>query len=110
MEVDGRGHRSKKIKAADQRKDAYLKANGWTVLRFWNWDVLRDLETATQTIVAAASSSTSKPEQGTTSPTPSVVHNCHAAKNMGGGNDDKASQRAQAVLELQEHLPQARVI
>jgi len=38
VEVDGHSHRSRK--AQDQKKDEKLASLGWTVLRFWNWDIL----------------------------------------------------------------------
>lgn len=38
IEVDGHSHRSRKDQ--DAKKDAVLTSLGWTVLRFWNWDIL----------------------------------------------------------------------
>jgi hypothetical protein len=38
IELDGHTHRSRTSK--DQKKDAKLATLGWTVLRFWNWDIL----------------------------------------------------------------------
>src|SRR5436305_6521878 len=38
IEVDGESHHSRR--ASDQKKDAKLASLGWTVLRFWNKDIL----------------------------------------------------------------------
>ena len=40
IEVDGTSHRSLISKERDARKTAYLESLGWTVLRFWNKDIL----------------------------------------------------------------------
>ena len=40
IEVDGPSHFSKKSQEQDQRKEDYLASQGWTVLRFWNKDIL----------------------------------------------------------------------
>lgn len=42
VEVDG-GHHSEQL-AYDYRRDAYLKSEGFTVLRFWNNQVLNETE------------------------------------------------------------------
>ena len=36
IELDGSHHAES---ASDRRRDAFLKANGWRVLRFWNGDL-----------------------------------------------------------------------
>lgn len=40
VEVDGPSHYVLVTRAADKRKDGFLTSNGWTVLRFWNKDIL----------------------------------------------------------------------
>jgi hypothetical protein len=40
IEVDGSSHRARIWQDRDARKTAYLVALGWTVLRFWNKDIL----------------------------------------------------------------------
>lgn len=64
VEIDGQGHLSKLVKERDARKDAWLKRNGWTVLRFSNREVDRNLDSVLREIRLA--SSTSKQELGTT--------------------------------------------
>lgn len=44
VEVDGHSHRSRR--ALDEKKDAKLASLGWTVLRFWNWEILDWLDSA----------------------------------------------------------------
>jgi very-short-patch-repair endonuclease len=40
IEVDGGTHRMTIWKQRDAKKEAYLRSLGWTVLRFWNKDIL----------------------------------------------------------------------
>src|SRR5207253_2925886 len=44
IEIDGETHRNPRARDADARKEKFLRGNGWTVLRFWNQDVMEDLE------------------------------------------------------------------
>ncbi|MCM2474001.1 endonuclease domain-containing protein [Rhizobium sp. CG5] len=44
VEVDGSQHGNDGDLAYDQARTARLEADGWTVLRFWNDDVLRDID------------------------------------------------------------------
>jgi len=50
IEVDGGQHNAD---SADEARDAFLRRSGWTVLRFWNHDVIGNREGVLQTIVAA---------------------------------------------------------
>ncbi len=47
VEADGSQHAES---GYDQRRDAYLKGQGFTVLRFWNSDVLKDSNAVAETI------------------------------------------------------------
>ncbi|MFM8746677.1 MAG: endonuclease domain-containing protein [Aestuariivirga sp.] len=49
-EIDGGQHAGR---AADKKRDAHLAALGYTVLRFWNSDVLNDMNAVAETILAA---------------------------------------------------------
>ncbi|WP_192256035.1 endonuclease domain-containing protein [Mesorhizobium silamurunense] len=49
VEVDGSQHADS---LHDQERDAELKARGFRVLRFWNDDVLKDLNAVCDTIIA----------------------------------------------------------
>ena len=44
VEIDGTQHAQDLDLAYDRARTARLEADGWTVLRFWNEDVLRDLD------------------------------------------------------------------
>ena len=54
VEVDGSQHASKAGVCSDSVRDAKLKSLGWTVLRFWNDDVIRDIDAVCDHIVIAA--------------------------------------------------------
>ncbi|TGS89740.1 endonuclease domain-containing protein, partial [Mesorhizobium sp. M2D.F.Ca.ET.178.01.1.1] len=49
IEIDGSQHADS---LRDQARDAALKARGFRVLRFWNDDVLKDLDAVCDTIIA----------------------------------------------------------
>ena len=51
VELDG-GHHGEQV-AADEARTRYLEANGWTVLRFWNYDVLANPEGVVETMLSA---------------------------------------------------------
>ena len=44
VEVDGSGHAQADTLVADAVRDERLSALGWTILRFWNDDVLKDID------------------------------------------------------------------
>ncbi|MER8571218.1 DUF559 domain-containing protein [Mesorhizobium sp. M1338] len=50
VEVDGSQHAGNKY---DQARDRFMVSNDWSVLRFWNVDVLKDREAVLDTILAA---------------------------------------------------------
>ncbi|RWC22877.1 endonuclease domain-containing protein [Mesorhizobium sp.] len=50
VEIDGSQHAGNKY---DQNRDRFMVSNGWSVLRFWNVDILKDREAVLQTILAA---------------------------------------------------------
>ena len=54
VEVDGSQHGEEATAIHDEARSAYLKSRGWTILRFWNGDVLRDIDGVCQHIVIAA--------------------------------------------------------
>jgi len=58
IEVDGRSHECVTVKAKDQKKDQFLTEQGWQVLRFWNHEVLEDIDTVVETVMAAVKCST----------------------------------------------------
>jgi very-short-patch-repair endonuclease len=54
VELDGSQHADAERAASDSKRTQRLEQDGWTVLRFWNDDVLRDIDNVCQHIVIAA--------------------------------------------------------
>ncbi len=54
LEVDGSQHGDASLIEADAYRTMRLEQDGWTVLRFWNDDVIRDIDNVCQHIVIAA--------------------------------------------------------
>ncbi|MDE1992790.1 MAG: endonuclease domain-containing protein [Rhizobiaceae bacterium] len=44
VEVDGSQHANDREQVYDSERSSRLEADGWTVMRFWNDDVLRDID------------------------------------------------------------------
>ena len=53
VEIDGGQHNEKEGIANDQRRTQWLEKDGFRVLRFWNHEVLNQLESVTETILNA---------------------------------------------------------
>jgi very-short-patch-repair endonuclease len=54
VEVDGATHRTPEQIDYDRRRERYLEANDWRVVRFWNREVYENLDGALETISRAA--------------------------------------------------------
>ncbi|WP_244508074.1 endonuclease domain-containing protein [Mesorhizobium sp. ORS 3428] len=54
VEVDGSQHGDAGHAEADEGRTKRLEQDGWTVLRFWNNDVIRDIDNVCQHIVIVA--------------------------------------------------------
>ncbi|RWN57294.1 DUF559 domain-containing protein [Mesorhizobium sp.] len=54
VELDGSQHAQAEASASDAYRSSRLEANGWTILRFWNDDVIRDIDNVCQHIVIVA--------------------------------------------------------
>jgi very-short-patch-repair endonuclease len=54
VEVDGSQHAAEPVASRDGDRTAKLESLGWTVLRFWNDDILRDIDNICQHIVIMA--------------------------------------------------------
>ncbi len=52
VELDGTQHADERNLKLDAERTQYLESRGWAVLRFWNDDVLRDLEGVCAHIIA----------------------------------------------------------
>jgi len=51
VEVDGSQHTEDAQLAIDEQRRRRLESDGWTVLRFWNEDILRDIDNVCRHIV-----------------------------------------------------------
>src|SRR5262249_8806156 len=51
IELDGGGHAEEVQKSKDENKEFYLKEQGYTILRFWNNEVIRNKEAVLETIL-----------------------------------------------------------
>jgi very-short-patch-repair endonuclease len=76
IEVDGGGHGEARQLAADRRRTAYLASRGYRVLRFWNNEVLKEIEGVMTLIYAAV-----HPQEAPPTPDPSPPRVMH----VGGG-------------------------
>ncbi|WP_095086520.1 endonuclease domain-containing protein [Mesorhizobium sophorae] len=54
VEVDGSQHADAEHVERDAERSTFLKGSGWTILRFWNDDVIRDIDNVCQHIVIEA--------------------------------------------------------
>ncbi|MER8526743.1 MULTISPECIES: DUF559 domain-containing protein [unclassified Mesorhizobium] len=54
VELDGSQHARADASIWDATRSARLEALGWTILRFWNDDVIRDIDNVCQHIVMVA--------------------------------------------------------
>ncbi len=54
VEVDGSQHGEHEERRVDAARTKRLEADGWTILRFWNGDILRDIDNVCRHIVTAA--------------------------------------------------------
>lgn len=61
IEVDGDQHGTDEALAYDARRDAYLKKNGYRLLRFSNREVMTELEAVLDTVFAALAAPTPTP-------------------------------------------------
>jgi len=52
VELDGSQHADKENAKADAARTKYLECQGWQVIRFWNDDVLKDVDGVCQHILA----------------------------------------------------------
>ena len=72
VEVDGSQHGHPEGMAADAKRTHWIEERGYRVLRFWNQEVLREIEVVLDTVRAALYSSTSPGyPAGTPTPSPS---------------------------------------
>jgi very-short-patch-repair endonuclease len=49
VEVDGSQHADNDY---DAKRNAFMNANGWSVVRFWNGDILQERDAVLETLIA----------------------------------------------------------
>jgi very-short-patch-repair endonuclease len=54
VEVDGSQHGEAEQTSHDEKRTAYLQGRCWTIIRFWNDDILRDIDGVCQHIITVA--------------------------------------------------------
>ena len=54
IELDGDSHGSDKSAIYDERRNAFMEAQGWIVLRFWNSEIYENIDGVLTTILDAA--------------------------------------------------------
>ncbi|PRD46010.1 hypothetical protein C5748_01730 [Phyllobacterium phragmitis] len=63
VELDGSQHGQDQEVAADAERTRRLEQDGWTILRFWNDDILRDIDGVCRHIVTVADPKTEEISQ-----------------------------------------------
>ena len=69
VEIDGSQH-AEMQKSYDVRRTAWLQSQGYTVLRFWNNDVLKAPHSVGEAILEAARENAARPVDPTPDPSP----------------------------------------
>jgi very-short-patch-repair endonuclease len=82
IEVDGSQHNDPDNVVRDAERSAYLRSQGYRILRFWNNDVLKNIDNVMKEIFAAAQQSEASPP-----PLPPP----HRAKRRGGRGTERPS-------------------
>lgn len=54
IELDGGQHNTPEARGYDASRSAYLEQQGYVVLRFWNHDVLEEMDAVLEKIVIAS--------------------------------------------------------
>jgi len=78
IELDGGQHGDARHAARDAKRDAYMRQSGYRVLRFWNNDVMQNIEGVLETIAEALS----MPQPPTPNPSPPLA-------SLAGGGESK---------------------
>jgi very-short-patch-repair endonuclease len=81
VEVDGSGHGEALQSAADAKRTAFLRSRGYRVLRFWNNEVLQQID-GVMTVVYEALRDASRAAPPTPDPSPPLA-------SLAGGGEKK---------------------
>ncbi len=94
IEVDGAQHNEPENVARDAERSAYLRSQGYRVLRFWNNDVLKNIDGVMEAVLTAMHQSEASPP-----PLPPP----HRAKMRGGRGTERPSRVADDTAAT--HMP-----
>jgi very-short-patch-repair endonuclease len=72
VEVDGGTHSTCEELRRDAKRESYLRSQGFQIVRFWNFDLMPNIEGMTDTIVAALGTPTPDPSPRRVEDTPSA--------------------------------------
>src|ERR1051326_748210 len=84
IEVDGGGHGEARQAAFDKARSAYLKSRGYRVLRFWNNEVLQEIE-GVMTLIYEAVHQQVPPHPDPSPPRPPPAGGGGATRRRAGG-------------------------
>ena len=103
IEIDGAQHNEPENVVRDAQRSAYLRSHGYRILRFWNNDVLKNINGVMEAILAAVQQSEARPP-----PLPPP----HRAKMRGGRGTERpscvADDAAATPVQTIRHIRKAR--
>jgi very-short-patch-repair endonuclease len=91
IEVDGAQHNEPENVERDAEQSAYLRSQGYCILRFWNNDVLKNIDGVLEAILAAM-------HQNEASPPP--LPPPHRAKMRGGRGTERPSRASSNIQTI----------
>jgi hypothetical protein len=98
VEADGGQHNSA---AVDARRDTWLRAQGFTVMRFWNNEIMQNLAGVLETIMAAVSELSVQAAAAARAPAPSPPP---LSREGRGEQSNHISPAPHAQAELTSHI------
>ncbi len=73
IEIDGGQHNERKVKEKDEKREKWLKEKGYQILRFWNNDVLTNIEGVLEKIKETLEGKAPSPVEGEGKKHPGVM-------------------------------------
>jgi very-short-patch-repair endonuclease len=102
VEADGGQHNRS---AADERRDTWLRAQGFTVMRFWNNEIMQNLAGVLETIMAAVSELSAQAAAPARAPSPALAPSLPPLSREGRGEQsNRNSPTPLAEEELASHM------
>jgi very-short-patch-repair endonuclease len=102
VEADGGQHNRS---AADERRDTWLRAQGFTVMRFWNNEIMQNLAGVLETITAAVSELSTQAVAPARAPAPALAPSPPPLSREGRGEQSNhMSSTPNAEEEFASHI------